>query len=88
MSEAQPLDEDTRVTTEITYPVICELYARHHENTPIAGLPVVVTDKGTLAGGALAFSNTCHAEADVFRLVEGSRIEDGDTVPAGLDLDR
>jgi len=24
----------------------------------------------------------------VFRLVEGSRVEDGDTVPAGLDLNR
>lgn len=68
------------------FPVVCELYARDHEDASVTGLPVVVADKRTLAGGALALGNACHPEANVFRLVEGSRVEDGDTVPAGLDL--
>jgi hypothetical protein len=71
-----------------TYPIVCELHARYHEDATVAGLPVVVADKRTLAGGALAFGDACHAEADVFGLVEGSRVEDGDTVPTRLDLDR
>jgi hypothetical protein len=70
-----------------TYAVVCELYAGHHQDASVASLPIVVADKRTLAGGALAFGNACHAEANVFRLVEGSGIKDGDTVPAGLDLD-
>ena len=69
------------------YPVICELYTRHHEDAPVASLPVVVADKRTLASRALAFGNVCHVEANVLRLVEGSRVKDGDFVPAGLDLD-
>lgn len=85
---ADPLEDANNGDNINKYPIICELHARYHEDTSVAGLPVVVADKRTLAGRALALGNTCHAEADVFRLVEGNRVEDGDTVPAGLDLNR
>jgi hypothetical protein len=71
-----------------TYLIIGELYTGNHENATVAGLPVIIADKRTLASGAFAFGNAGHAEADTLRLVEGSRVQDCDAIPARLDLDR
>jgi hypothetical protein len=73
---------------DATYLIISELYTRNHENATVACLPVIVADEGTLAGRAFAFSNAGHAEANAFWLVEGGRVQDGNSIPAGLDLDR
>lgn len=73
---------------DATYLIIRELYTRNHENATIACLPVIVADEGTLACRAFAFSNAGHAEANAFWLVEGGRVQDGNAIPAGLDLDR
>ena len=65
-----------------TYPIIGELYTGNHENATVAGLPVIIADERTLAGGTFAFGNAGHAEADALWLVEGSWVQDGNAVPA------
>jgi hypothetical protein len=70
-----------------TNPIIGELYTWNHEDAPIAGLPIIIANKRTFASGAFAFGDAGHAEADTLRQVEGSRVQDGDAVPTGLDLD-
>jgi hypothetical protein len=71
-----------------TYPIISELYAGHHEDATVTGFPIVVADERAFTGGAFALCDACHAEADVFWLVKGGGVQDGDAVPTGLDLDR
>ena len=73
---------------DATYPIIRELYTRNHENTTVACLPVIVADKGTLAGGTFTLGDAGHAEANAFWLVERGGVQDGNAIPTGLDLDR
>lgn len=71
---------------DATYPIVREFHTRNHENATIARLPVIVADEGTLAGRAFALGDAGHAEANAFWLVEGSGVQDGNAIPAGLDL--
>jgi len=70
-----------------TYPIICQLHAGYHENATVTSLPVVVANKRTFACGAFALGDAGHAEANAFWLVEWSRVQDSNAIPAGLDLD-
>jgi hypothetical protein len=76
------------VNDVIYFPVVGKLYSWNHEDATVASLPVIVANERTLAGGAFALRNASHSEANTFRLVKGGRVQDGDAVPAGLDLDR
>jgi hypothetical protein len=67
--------------------IIRELNARHHHYAPVARLPIIIANQGALARTALAVSDARHAEADVWGKVERCGIQDGDAVPAALDLD-
>ncbi len=70
-----------------TYPVVCELHPWNHQNATVACLPVIVANEGTFASGAFTLSDACHSEANALRLVKWGGIQDGNTIPAGLDLD-
>jgi hypothetical protein len=72
---------------ETTYPIVCELYSWNHEDAAVSRLPVIVANERTFTSGAFALRNAGHAEAYPFRLVKGGRVQDGNAVPAGLDLD-
>lgn len=67
--------------------VIGEFHARHHKYTTIPGVPVIITDETALGCGALMLTYASHAETDVWWCIERRGIEDGYTVPAGLNLD-
>ena len=67
--------------------VVREFDPRNHHDPAVASFPVVVADETAFAGTALSLCELCEAEADVRGRVEGRWVEDGDAVPAGLDLD-
>jgi hypothetical protein len=70
------------------YPVIGQLNSRDHQNSPISGLPVVITNQTAFAGTALAIHDLSHPESYVRRTVERRGVHDGYAVPAGLYLNR
>jgi hypothetical protein len=70
-----------------TYSVVCKFDAGDHHDATVSGGPVVVADETALASTALSICDFCHSETNVWWGVEGSGIEYGYAVPAGLDLD-
>ena len=70
-----------------THPIVRELDSRNHDDAPVPGVPVIVADERTLGSRALSRRELGHAELDVRVRVHRGRVEDGDAVPARLDLD-
>jgi hypothetical protein len=66
--------------------IICQLYSRNHKNPSVSRIPVVITDKTTLARRAFVLGQSSHPEPNVRREIEWLRIQYSDTVPTGLDL--
>lgn len=67
--------------------IISQLNPRHHQNPTIPRLPIIITYQTTLARRTLSLHQPRHPEPHMRRGVKRSGIEDGDAVPAGLDLD-
>jgi len=67
--------------------IISQLHSRYHDNASISSVPVVISNQRTFGGGTFTIVKLCHAEFDVRLGVERCRVENGYTVPAGLDLD-
>ena len=67
--------------------IVCEFNARDHHDPTVSGGPVVVADETAFAGAAFSVCDFCHSETDVWGIVDGSWVEYGYAVPAGLDLD-
>lgn len=76
------------VTEKRTYVVVRELDPRNHDDSSITGLGVVVANERTLTRTALLGGEVGHPEPCVGLGVDGRRVEDGDSVPARLDLER
>lgn len=73
--------------TKRTYVVVCELDSRNHDDSSVAGLGVIVADERALTRTALLGSEVGHPELRVGLGVDGCGVEDGDPVPARLDLE-
>ena len=71
-----------------THPVVRQFYPWNHENPPVPRLPVVIAYQTAFRRGTLAFCQPCHAETDIGWGIERSGVEDGNSVPTRLDLDR
>lgn len=67
--------------------IISQFNPRHHQYPPIPRLPIIITYQTTLARRTLSLHQPGHAKPHMRRGVKRSGVEDGDAVPAGLDLD-
>ena len=71
-----------------TNTIICKLNPWNHHDTTIPCLPVVVTNQTTLRCAALSFGDLRHTEADMGRRIERCWVQDCDSIPARLHLER
>jgi hypothetical protein len=78
---------ETRRDDRETYLVVSQLDPRNHDDPPVPRVPIIVADQTALTRRALSRAEFGHAEPNVRMSVHGRGVENGDSVPAGLDLD-
>lgn len=71
---------------DVTNLVVSQFHARNHDDPTISSHPVIVANQTAFTGRTFTGAELRHSEPDVRNLIHGSGVENGNSVPARLNL--